>query len=234
VLLWRGDWRTFTAVAGVQAWLLGSGLCVYALIARTPPLIDGGRGVLKYEKYRHALWVTLAVLLLVAVSIMGWRSSRAFLGNALKPEGTTDTTPVVVVRPSVTPSLANTPILPSPTVPAAPVFGRLGTCEFGTWEGKLVDGPTIYSHQEDSFYFTITKGIVLSSGERLNSLMLGRILEQHEEALQPFGYKSWEPSGEFRIRVFVNDRDSLFDPDQRLLCALATIPVPLRPGWNTQ
>ena len=75
--------------------------CVYLFFAKTPPLVEGGKGAYRFEKYRPwaLVGIGLIIIIIAAVSIYG--PIREFIAIAL---GLTTTTPSTVVTPGCKPS----------------------------------------------------------------------------------------------------------------------------------
>lgn len=67
VLLLQGNVSLGVTILSWIAVIFSLGLCLYLIFARTPPLVEGGKGVFRYEKYR--LWAISGVgLVLVLVA----------------------------------------------------------------------------------------------------------------------------------------------------------------------
>lgn len=54
-------------------------LCLYIVFAKTPPLLEGGKGLYRYEKYRFPATVGLVIVTIGAVLIFVFNPSRSFI-----------------------------------------------------------------------------------------------------------------------------------------------------------
>lgn len=105
-------------------------LCIYLVFAKTPPLIEGGKGVYRFEKHRPLAVLGSSLVFLIIGAIFTLESSRSYIVIAFN--GTATPTVIATIMPSPTkttsatqmpsliPTLTATP-LPSPAV--APGLG---------------------------------------------------------------------------------------------------------------
>ncbi len=72
VKLWQGDTTLVTIVMLVVG--IGGGMfaCAYVAFKRTPPLIEGGKGVLQYRQWRRSALTGLIMIPLLAVGGVGY------------------------------------------------------------------------------------------------------------------------------------------------------------------
>jgi hypothetical protein len=123
------------------------------------------------------------------------------------------------------------PVPPPTPAPTPTLVSRtLGTTKFGTFEhgpDDLLTAFTIYTNDKDRCDISFRANLKLADGSPLDSVAFAKILEQNRARLTPSGYVSSAPSDQFRLLVMVTGPDVLFDPKQKLLCALSTIEIPV-------
>ena len=54
-------------------------LCIYLVFAKTPPLVEGGRGVYRFEGYRILALVGIFFVLILVTVLLVTESSRSFV-----------------------------------------------------------------------------------------------------------------------------------------------------------
>lgn len=83
LLLLQGNVALGITVLGVLTTALLLFALAYVAFARTPPLVEGGRGVYRFEKYRTWALLGLGLVIGVAVSTLLFKGSRDFVVSAL-------------------------------------------------------------------------------------------------------------------------------------------------------
>jgi hypothetical protein len=141
------------SVATVLVALLGFSL--YVVFAKTPPLIDGGRGVYRFQKYRPLAIAMIVIILLVFLILISVKSSQsfvivAFIGTSTPTPTLTPTntrTPTSTITPTFTPTSTLTPTptatstsLPTHTLTPTPIPSPTG---IGIIEGPLAASTAI-------------------------------------------------------------------------------------------
>jgi hypothetical protein len=91
--------------------------CLYLAFARTPPQIKGGKGVYRFEKYRHWGFVGIGLILGVVCTALLFNDGRSFIIAALT--GTTTPTATSTHTPTPTPTATVTPTDTSTDTPTA-------------------------------------------------------------------------------------------------------------------
>jgi len=98
-------------------------LCLLLVFSRTPPRIEGGKGVYRYEKQRRWAMVAIALLVIVVVGIIALQPTRSFIAVAFLGTPTPTTTPTFTPTPTHAPTSTPTPtptFVPTQTQTATP------------------------------------------------------------------------------------------------------------------
>lgn len=116
------------------------GLCVYIVFAKTPPLIEGGSGLYRFEKYRHLGFLGIIISPLILVSLFIFEPSQSFMIIALTGTATPTPTEIATATPAPTATNTFTPVstatprftstytpVPTPTETATPRFTLTST-----------------------------------------------------------------------------------------------------------
>lgn len=86
VLILQGNYQLGITIFGILFFLVLLLLLIYLSSAKTSPLIEGGKGVYRFEKYRPFASTGIGLLLIIACSIFLFKASRSFVVNAFKPQ----------------------------------------------------------------------------------------------------------------------------------------------------
>ncbi len=121
-------------------------LCIgiYVVSAKTPPLIERGRGVYRFESYRLAATAGILLVLATIAALLAAEPSRsfavvAFVGTSTPtptstPTSTSTPTPTMTSTPSPTPTH-------TPTATPTPGLGEIGFLDVGR---ETISGQQIY------------------------------------------------------------------------------------------
>jgi hypothetical protein len=122
VILFRENYHIGTVTVGLLLLVSLLCLCVYLVLAKTPPLIEGGKGVYRYARYR--LWAIAGIILALVVGglALALRPSRSFIITAFA--GTATPAPTPTLAPTST-SIQTPVSTPTPTVDMTPGLGSL-------------------------------------------------------------------------------------------------------------
>jgi hypothetical protein len=84
--------------------------CIYLVFAKTPPLIEGGKGVYRFERFRP--WALLGILFVIAiiVAVLAWRPTRSFVVAPFVKTPTSRPTSTLFPSHTPAPTLTPTPV----------------------------------------------------------------------------------------------------------------------------
>lgn len=101
VILFQKNYYLGSTVLGFL--LLGAVLCLFIYIAfvKTPPLVEGGKGVYRYEKFRRWAFVGIGFVLVVIAAAFALKSSRSFVITAFIGTATPTNTATPTLAPII-------------------------------------------------------------------------------------------------------------------------------------
>ena len=84
--------------------------CIHLVFAKTPPLIEGGKGVYRFERFRP--WALLGILFVIAiiVAVLAFRPTRSFVVTPFVKTATSRPTPTLFPSHTPVPTLTPTPV----------------------------------------------------------------------------------------------------------------------------
>lgn len=121
VIAFRTDYYLSILVVGTLILVSLLFLFIYLAFTKTPPLVEGGKGVHRYEKYRPIAFVGILIIILIICSLIALRPSRSFVITALAGTATSQPTPTTIPTPTTTPTSTPT-TTPTPTPTTTPTI----------------------------------------------------------------------------------------------------------------
>lgn len=117
-------------------------LCTYLAFAKTRPLVQGGQGVYRFERYRHLALAGITLIPIIVAMLLAIKPTRSFVIIAFvgTPTPTPTNTPTSTMAP--TPSLT-----PSPTYTPIPTPGLVEIATLNIETEVQADGTQKYSAQ---------------------------------------------------------------------------------------
>jgi hypothetical protein len=115
VVLIRGNYYLGVTILG--ALLLAGMLCLflYLTFAKTPPLVEGGKGTYRFEKYRYWALGGIVLIFIITGAVLASEPSRSFIAVGFVGTATPTITPTVT--PTFTPTSSPLPTSTSTSTP---------------------------------------------------------------------------------------------------------------------
>jgi hypothetical protein len=96
VLLLQGNYHLGVTILGILGIAFFLVACIYLYLAKTPPLVEGGKGAYRFEKYRAWALVGIGLIIIIIVMVLIYRPIREFIAIAF---GLTTTSTPSVCKP---------------------------------------------------------------------------------------------------------------------------------------
>lgn len=114
VVLLQKNYYLGTVILGLLLLVAMLCLCIYLAFAKTPPLVAGGKGVYRFEKYRLWALVGIGLVITITVIMLAYRPSRSFIVVAFR--GTATATTMSTPAPTPTSTFTRTPTPKTPSI----------------------------------------------------------------------------------------------------------------------
>jgi hypothetical protein len=127
-------------------------LCIYLAFAKTPPLIEGGKGVHSFENYRPSAIAGIAIIFAVFLILSTTKPSRSFIITAfvgtstptLTSTATATLTATATPTTTATPTPTNTPTTtPTPTLTVTPAPNNISLPTNASMPSPTVSVPLV-------------------------------------------------------------------------------------------